>query len=59
MDWVADEVAAYDMPEAMDWTTIEPITYMDWSSTEIQMEWQQVKECVWRNLFKYFKYFNL
>ena len=40
MDWVADEVAAYDMPEAMDWTTIEPITYMDWSSTEIQMEWE-------------------
>jgi hypothetical protein len=41
MDWVdIYEMAAYDMPERMEWTTIEPVIYMDWSSTEIQMEWQ-------------------
>ena len=61
MEWsdIVCEVAAivYDMTERMEWMTIqlEPDIYVECNGCGMEMEWEYVKECVWRNGFKYFK----
>ena len=53
MEWC--EVAG--VCEAMEWksTDFDAALDMEWDICWMDMEWEQVKECVWRNLFKYFK----